>query len=211
MRAPRHDAAHEAALFFLAGQVSQHWGRSNASGPNQCGCFHGFSAAQFHSIAGKAEHASTGLNLDFPLAELKAQALAEFGENHRPGMDKEEANPVRVELRVRFHRFPDKIVQRPHRLDAGETTTCYHERQHGGRTLSLSSRFTNRQWTLLEMCRHRERARYLLDQSRTLGFSLAQHEDFRRPMMDAASSRLVFRATSIGRTQFRFDQPLVAL
>src|SRR5437016_11477824 len=45
--------------------------------------FYGFSAAQFHSIAGKAEHASTGLNLDSPLAEfllrIKAQVLAEFG------------------------------------------------------------------------------------------------------------------------------------
>src|SRR5438477_6127419 len=52
--------------------------------------------------------ASTGLNLDSPLAEfllrIKAQVLAEFGENHRAGMDQEEANPVRVELRVRFHR-----------------------------------------------------------------------------------------------------------
>src|ERR1051326_316373 len=86
-------------------------------------------------IAGKAEHTSTGLNLDSPLAEfllrIRAQILAEFGENHRAGMDQEEANPVRVELRVRFHRFPDKIVQRSDCLDAGETTTCYHERQHG--------------------------------------------------------------------------------
>ena len=47
-------------------------------------------------------------------------------------------------------------------------------------------RFTNRQWTLPEMCRHRKGGGDLLDQSPALGFSLAHHEDFRRPMMDAA-------------------------
>jgi hypothetical protein len=40
-------------------------------------------------------------------------------------------------------------------------------------------RFTNRQWAMLAMCRHRLRARDLLEQSPALGFSLAHHAKFR--------------------------------
>ena len=45
-------------------------------------------------------------------------------------------------------------------------------------------RFTNRQWAMLAMCRHRLRAKDLLEQSPALGFSLAHHVKFRGSLLN---------------------------
>jgi hypothetical protein len=49
-------------------------------------------------------------------------------------------------------------------------------------------RFTNRQWAMLAMCRHREQAKDLLEQSPSLGFSLAHHAKFRGPALNGAET-----------------------
>ena len=49
-------------------------------------------------------------------------------------------------------------------------------------------RFTNRQWAMLAMCRHRLRAKDLLEQSPALGFSLAHHVKFRGSVLNGAET-----------------------
>jgi hypothetical protein len=95
----------------------------------------GFPVITLHSAVRIGDNFGPKFDLDLTLPELflrvEAKRLAELRKDHFSNLDQDNANFARINLAVVREALTGKIIDSSDGLDAGKTSACYYEGEHG--------------------------------------------------------------------------------